>query len=158
MLGTTASPSGSARGIGDYAAATHDQLLFQNESVLRWRSFIFKFRRALHRHDREALRNMMAPNFWSWPAQMTGRDVAFQTWDDPYKNGWRAFERTLRRRSVWMSNWYRNAAEPWRPMRIVPREANMSGNPGAPVVPWYAIFRYEADGHWYCTVFSGCCE
>jgi hypothetical protein len=142
----------------DACASGEDRAQLQAAALRGWRPFVAAFRRALKQRDRAALRRMMAPNFWSWPAQMQGRDVAFDTWDDPYLNGWHAFDQLLRKRSVWASDWYRTAGEPWRPIRIAPREANLAGNPGAPGVEWFALFRYEPDGRWYCTMFSGCCE
>jgi hypothetical protein len=126
-----------------------------------WRPFITAFRAAVRRRDRDALRKMMARDFYfhSSGGDENGdedtRDEAFELWAEPRLRAWEALEKILAQGTV------RNTAmrQPGnrRPSRVAPPAANSRRAIESNRLDWYAVFEFR-DGRWYCTVFNQCCD
>jgi hypothetical protein len=59
-----------------------------------WKPFFVAFRAAVKKRDREALRKMMPPDFFSSGGNDAGAEAAFQFWDDPNVRGWEDFTKS----------------------------------------------------------------
>lgn len=126
-----------------------------------WGPFFRAFRAAVQRRDREALRGMMARDFYfhSSGSDENGdedtRDEALDFWSEPRVGGWEALEKVLAAGSV--PN--RAMREPGnrRPSRVAPPAANNRRAIESNSFEWYAVFEFRG-GRWYCTTFNQCCE
>ncbi len=127
-----------------------------------WESFFPTFRDAVRRRDREALKEMMIPEFFYSGGGGCDdgdcRDEAFEFWDDPHVRGWRAFDRILAEGAVPQAAWWDAGRNREHPSRVAPRAANSRRNIDAGIIEWYAIFEFREDGRWYCTIFNQCCD
>ncbi len=125
-----------------------------------WWPFFAKFRFAVNRRDREALKKMMIPSFHysSGHHGADFRDSAFRYWDGQNGRGWKAFRKILSQGTVPMARWWNNGNDPDRPSRVAPAAANRRVNINRGHIDWYAIFEYREDGHWYCVIFKECCD
>jgi len=123
-----------------------------------WKPFFAAFRAAAKRRDREALKKMMSPDFFTTGGGVDGeaREGAFAFWDDSHVRGWEALDRTLAAGTVPYT--YMRDARDKTPMRVAPPAANVRRRILRGDVDWYAIFEFGADGRWYCTVFVQCCD
>jgi hypothetical protein len=127
-----------------------------------WKPFIAAFRAAVRRRDREALKKMMAPDFFTSGGvgddngDGDSRDETFAFWGDSNTRGWEALEQTLSKATVPYT--YMRDARDKTPMRVAPPAANVRRQIVRQSFEWYAIFEFRADGRWYCTVFAQCCD
>lgn len=111
-----------------------------------WRTFFPRFRNAVKRRDRAALRNMMSPEFlYSFGGDLD-RDQALASWDESGDEAWRAFAAVLARGAVSRENADTEGRQ--IPSRIAPPAAKRNG-----YISWRAYFEYGADGRWRCTAF-----
>jgi hypothetical protein len=128
-----------------------------------WRPFLSAFRGAIKRRDREALKKMMVREFHFSGGggddnhDGDSRDEAFQFWDEPYTQGWKAFDKVLTRGSVPMAAWWDDGRKRKYISRVTPPAANVRRNIEREAIHWYAIFEFR-DGQWYCTLFNQCCD
>lgn len=113
-----------------------------------WKVFFPRFRAAVNRRDRAALRQMMAPEFLYSFGGNLDRDEALDYWDVSDAQAWDAFARVLARGAVSSSRAMQRVAENPVASRIAPPSARKRGNVG-----WRAIFEYGEDGQWRCTAF-----
>lgn len=126
-----------------------------------WRPFITAFRAAVKRRDREALRRMMARDFYyhSSGGDENGdedtRDEAFDFWDERRVGGWEALEKVLAQGAV--PNTAMREPGNRKPSRVAPPIANSRRAIESNSFEWYAVFEFR-EGRWYCTVFNQCCE
>jgi hypothetical protein len=127
-----------------------------------WEPFFERFRAAVKRRDRAALKAMMVPHFFVYTSQSIfnsdGRDDALRRWDlSTNEKDWKSFEKVLEAGVVDPSL---NGNRKWSPPRRVapPDAATRGGYRGGPPPPglvkkyWMAVFEY-LDGHWFCTAF-----
>ena len=127
-----------------------------------WKPFIAAFRAAVKRRDREALKKLMVPDFFTSGGvgddnrDGDSRDESFAFWGDGVTRGWEALDRTLAQGTVPYT--YMRDARDKTPMRVAPPAANVRRSIVRGDVDWYAIFEFRADGRWYCTHFVQCCD
>ena len=132
------------------------------DAAREWRPFIAAFGDAVKRRDREALKKMMTPDFFTsgGVGDDNGdgdlRDDAFAFWDDSTTRGWEALELTLTKGTVPYT--YMRHTRDKTPARVAPPAANVRGSIVRGDFDWYAIFEFRADGRWYCSVFAQCCD
>ena len=128
------------------------------DAARAWGPFIAAFRKAAQRRDREALKKMLAPDFFTTGGGVAGeaREGAFAFWDEPGVRGWEALERTLAAGTVTYT--YMRDRRDKTPMRVAPPAANVRRLIVRQAFEWYAIFEFRGDGRWYCTVFAQCCD
>jgi len=128
-----------------------------------WKPFFASFRAALKKRDRESLKKMLTRDFYFSAGggddngDGDSRDEAFQFCDQPYTQGWRAFDKALVQGSVPIAAWWDQGAKRKYVSRISPPAANIRRNIDGARIAWLAIFEFR-DGHWYCTSFSECCD
>lgn len=126
-----------------------------------WRPFFAGFRAAVKRRDREALRAMMARDFYyhSSGGDENGdedtRDEAFEFWAEPRLGAWEALEKVLAQGAV--VNTAMRPPGSRRPSRVAPPAANDRRAIESNSFEWYAVFEFRG-GRWYCTAFSQCCD
>jgi len=113
-----------------------------------WKVFIPRFRAAVNRRDRDALRQMMTAEFLYSFGGNLDRDEALEYWDKSDARAWEAFARVLAKGAV--SSWRAMQRIPDNPVasRIAPPAARKRG-----YVAWRATFEYGEDGQWRCTAF-----
>jgi len=128
-----------------------------HDGARAWKPFFAAFRTAVKKRDRVALRTMMSSDFFSSPGNSSGIDAAFQYWDDPHIRGWQAFNWVLNLGTVPMAAWWDHGAKRKYITRIAPPAANVRRNIDRARIDWYAFFEFR-EGHWYCTIFSECCD
>ncbi|HEX8355286.1 MAG TPA: hypothetical protein VF611_20440 [Pyrinomonadaceae bacterium] len=123
-----------------------------------WRPFFKAFRDAARRRDREALKQLMVPDFFTTGGGVDGeaRDGAFAFWDEPNARGWEALERTLAKGTAPYT--YMRDPRDEKPKRVAPPAANARRSIARGDFGWYAIFEFREDGRWYCAVFAQCCD
>jgi hypothetical protein len=129
------------------------------DAAREWRPFIAAFRAAVKRRDRESLKRMMSPDFFTTGGGVEGeesRDGAFAFWEGPEVRGWEALERTLAAGTVHYT--YMRDVRDRTSKRVAPPAANVRREIVRQSFGWYAIFEFGADGRWYCTVFAQCCD
>jgi hypothetical protein len=112
-----------------------------------WPAFFAKFRAAVNRRDRAALRKLMSDLFNAPPH--TPED-AFKQWDDPKVRGWVKLRSVLAQGSVMAGKPDEGDPEQNRPTMISPpaAERNAGRYRG-----WWAAFEFKEDGKWYCIQF-----
>lgn len=125
-----------------------------------WKPFFKAFRLAVEKRDRETLRKMLLPDFHfsSGHHRRQSTDAAFKYWDEQNGRGWKAFKKILSQGTVPMARWWNNGKKLERPSRVAPPAVNRRTNIDHERVPWYAIFEFRSDGHWYCVIFKECCD
>ena len=151
------------------------------EAERAWKPFFIRFRSAVKRRDRAALKAMMTPDFLYTlgrhrdindgvrfiPARAQEptsgredeREAAFRFWDDPHVRGWKAFDRVLAQGAVPMAAWWGASGSAGGVRnRVGPPAANRRSNIVSGVIDWYAVFEFGVDGRWYCTIFQQCCD
>jgi hypothetical protein len=123
-----------------------------------WPAFFSRFRSAIHKRDRKALRQMLSPDlhYSSGHHPTNNLDEAFKYWDE--SDGWRGFDRILSQGTVPLGRWWNNGSLPERPSRVAPAAANRRINIDRERIHWYAIFEFHEDGRWYCNIFKLCCD
>ncbi len=126
-----------------------------------WKPFFAAFRAAAKRRDREALKRMMPPDFFTSGGigddngDGDSRDEAFAFWDKPYTRGWDALDRVLAQGVVTNTAWpdSRNPG----PSQVAPPVANSPKAIRRASSGWHAVFQFRG-GRWYCVVFAECCD
>lgn len=111
-----------------------------------WPAFFAKFRAAVRRRDRDALREMMAGEFNGPPN--TPED-AFRQWDDSKGGGWVKLRRVLAQGAVWGGDATEGDTTLARPAMISPPATEKRGYRG-----WYVLFEFQEDGKWRCLQFT----
>lgn len=125
-----------------------------------WRPFFRAFQAAARRRDREALKAMMARDFYyhSSGGDENGdedtREEAFEFWAEPRVGAWAALEKTLAAGTA--PNRYLREPGNRRPGRVAPPAANNRRAIESNSFEWYAVFEFR-DGRWYCVAFAECC-
>ena len=134
------------------------------EAERAWPAFFVKFRAAVKRRDRSAIKEMMVKDFYFSGGggddnhDGDSRDEAFAYWDDQHFIGWKALDRTLAGGTVPTARWWGNSADGKRyPSRVAPPAANIRRNIDRARIDWLAFFEFR-NGRWYCTSFSECCD
>ncbi len=128
-----------------------------NDAAQRaWNKFFPAFRSAVRRRDRTVLRKMMAADFFSSGGNDAGPEAAFQFWDEPNAQRWKAFETALRRGTVPMGDWWDKGSKRKYLSRVGPPSANIRSNMRNGL-DWYAVFEFR-NGRWFCTIFNQCCD
>jgi hypothetical protein len=128
-----------------------------------WKPFVSAFRATIKRRDREALKKMMVRDFYFSAGggddnhDGDSGDEAFAFWDEPYTQGWEAFDKVLVRGSVPMAAWSDDGRKRKYISRVAPPAANIRRNMKLQNIDWYAVFEFR-HGRWYCTVFNQCCD
>ena len=122
-----------------------------------WKPFFVAFRAAVKKRDRDSLRRMMSPDFFSSGGNDAGAEAAFNFWDDPNVQRWEAFTKVLARGTVPMAGWWDAGSKRKYISRVAPPAANVRRNMELQNVDWYAVFEFR-DGRWYCTIFNQCCD
>jgi hypothetical protein len=126
-----------------------------------WGPFFRTFRAAVKRRDREALRRMMARDFYyhSSGGDENGdedtRDEALDFWAETRVSGWEALEKVLAAGAV--PNTAMRQPGSRRPSRVAPPIANDRRAIQSNSFEYYAVFEFRG-GRWYCTIFTECCE
>jgi hypothetical protein len=126
-----------------------------------WRPFFAAFREAAKRRDREALKKMMAADFFTSGGvgddNQDGdhRDEAFAFWDEPYTRGWEALDRTL---AAGVAPYTAARVRDKTLRRVAPPAANVRRLTPRMGLDWHAVFEFREDGRWYCAVFAQCCD
>jgi hypothetical protein len=113
-----------------------------------WKIFFPRFRAAVKRRDRAALRNMMVPVFLYSFGGNLDRDEALEYLDNSDARPWEAFVKVLAKGAVSSNRAMSRIAENPVLSRIAPPAARRRG-----YVAWRAIFEFGEDGRWYCTAF-----
>jgi len=139
--------------IAPTAYATSDRVAAERA----WKPFFTAFRVAVKKRDRAALRNMMSSDFYSSPGNDAGIDAAFRICDEKNGERWRAFNAILNQGTVPMAAWWDRGAKRKYITRVAPPAANVRRNIDRAWIDWYALFEFR-HGHWYCTIFSECCD
>ena len=113
-----------------------------------WKVFFPRFRAAVERRDRAALRQMMLPEFLYSFGGNLDRDEALESWDRSDARAWEAFARVLAKGAI--SSWraMQRVSENPVPSRLAPPAARKRG-----YTAWRAIFEYGEDGQWRCIAF-----
>jgi len=126
-----------------------------------WRPFFAAFRAAAKRRDREALKRMMTPDFFTSGGigddngDGDSRDETFAFWDQPYTRGWEALDDVLAHGAVPNAAWPDSRHK--GPSKVAPPAANSRRAIGRAGFDWYAVFQFRG-GRWYCVVFAECCD
>lgn len=125
-----------------------------------WPSFFAAFRAAVRKRDRIALKKMLASDllFSLGNHRSDHLDEAFAFWDENNGRGWKAFNRILTQGIAPQALWWNNGEKPKRPSRVAPSTANRRDNINRGRISWYAIFKFQEDGRWYCDIFQECCD
>ena len=111
-----------------------------------WKSFYSKFRAAVEKRDRVALKQMMASEFLYSFGGNLDRNEAIEYWDNSDARAWKAFAKVLAQGAV---SWQNVNVKGVRvPSRIAPPAARRRG-----YMSWRAYFEYNEDGGWRCTAF-----
>jgi hypothetical protein len=113
-----------------------------------WKVFFPRFRAAVKRRDRAALRQMMLPEFLYSFGGNLDRDEAVEHWDKTDARAWEAFAAVLAKGAVSSSRAMQRVPENPVASRIAPPAARKRG-----YVAWRAIFEYGEDGQWLCIAF-----
>jgi hypothetical protein len=113
-----------------------------------WKVYFPRFRAAVKRRDRDALRQMMAAEFLYSFGGNLDRDEALEHWDKTDARAWEAFAAVLAKGAVSSSRAMQRVSENPVASRIAPPAARKRGYEG-----WRAIFEYGEDGRWRCTAF-----
>ena len=128
-----------------------------------WRPFLAEFRAAVERRDREALKKLMVPDFYTSGGvgddnrDGDSRDETFEFWGEPGVRGWEAFGRILSQGSVPTAAWRDAGGKRKYVSRIAPPAANVRRNIERESIDWYAVFEFR-EGRWYCTTLVQCCD
>ena len=142
--------------------APHVSLARTSPSAERaWKPFFAAFRAAAQRRDREALKRIMTPDFFTSGGigddngDDDGRDEAFAFWDKPYTRGREALDRVLAQGVVTNTAWpdSRNPGA----SKVAPPVANSRRAIRRGAFDWYVVFQFHG-GRWYCVVFAECCD
>ncbi|MGH9844723.1 MAG: hypothetical protein ACREEM_38895 [Blastocatellia bacterium] len=112
-----------------------------------WQAFWNVFCTAVQRHDRRALKSMMAGDFeWTFGGESNTPDNAFRYWDRPDVRGWLALDKALAQGTVPYQQGDPVRAK--RPSRIAPPAAA-----GDNYYNWRAVFELGPDGRWRWVAF-----
>lgn len=128
-----------------------------------WKPFIDAFVRAVRKRDREALKEMMAEDFFTSGGvgddngDGDSREETFAFWDESHARGWKAFDRILSRGTAPMAAWRDEGERRKYVSRVAPPAANVRRNIKRALIEWHAIFEFR-DGRWVCTAFAQCCD
>src|ERR1051326_4790124 len=93
-----------------------------------WQPFFAAFRAAARKRDREALRKMMSPDFFTSGGvgddngDGDTRDEVFAFWDEPHTRGWEALNRILSQGTVANTAWPDSRHD--GPSKVAPPVAN----------------------------------
>jgi hypothetical protein len=113
-----------------------------------WKVFFPRFRTAVRRRDRVALRQMMIPEFLYSFGGNLDRDEALEAWDRSDSRAWQAFARVLAKGAISSRRAMQRIPENPVLSRIAPPAARKRG-----YTAWRATFEYGEDGQWRCIAF-----
>lgn len=126
-----------------------------------WAPFFRSFRAAVKRRDREALRRMMAGDFYFHTSggddngDGDSRDEALEYWAEPRVSGWEALEKTLAAGTV--PNTAMRTPNNRRPSRVAPPAAANRRAIRSNAFEHFAVFEFR-EGRWVCIAFTECCD
>jgi hypothetical protein len=142
----------------NYKPLSLNEQLVASDAEKAWPAFFATFRAAVRKRNRAALKRMLADGLLFSLGGGGGPDEAFKFWVRDNGRGWVAFERTLNGGVAHLARWWNNGRDPERPSRVAPAAANLRANIERGRISWYAIFRFNEDGRWYCEIFQECCD
>lgn len=111
-----------------------------------WKAFYPRFRAAVKKRDREALKLMMTPEFLYSFGGNLDRDEALEHWNKVEPESWNAFAKILAQGTVRYDK--ADAGGATILGRVAPPAAK-----GKRHVAWRAYFEFGKDNRWRCTGF-----